>query len=196
MTDPTPITRPGDEPVDQSAVDRVRAVMDTTSVEGTDTEVATPPATALEQPGGEPGTGEYLIRSEEHLQVGTETVATGRVWLQKFVVTREQTITVSVSHEEVRVVREPIAQGVVPEPVPAGDRATEVILTEERIVVTKQVVPVERVRLETQTITEQREVTQTVRKEQIEVHDDSTGRTHSLTDEPAAADPTPPTPGD
>lgn len=166
MTDPTPIT----------------------SIEGTDTEVAPAPTTAPGLPVGEPGAGDYLIRSEEHLQVGTEKVATGRVWLQKFVVTQEQTITVSVSHEEVRVVREPIAEGAVPEPVPAGDRATEVILTEERIVVSKQVVPVERVRLQTQTITEQREVTETVRREQITVHDDSTGQTHSLTEEPAGGE--------
>lgn len=52
------------------------------------------------------GAGEYLTRSEEQLQVGTERVETGRARLRKFVVTEEQTVTVPVTREEVRVVRE------------------------------------------------------------------------------------------
>jgi stress response protein YsnF len=58
-----------------------------------------------------------------------------------------------------------------------------VVLTEERVVVSKETVPVERVRLGTETITEQREVTETVRKEQIEFDDaDRTGHEGSALD--------------
>jgi len=44
----------------------------------------------------------------------------------------------------------------------------EVVLTEERPVVQKEAVPVERVRLGTETVTDQREVSEEVRKEHIE----------------------------
>jgi len=46
-----------------------------------------------------------------------------------------------------------------------------VVLTEERVVVNKETVPVEKVRLGTETVTEQQEVTEAVRKEQIEFDD-------------------------
>ncbi len=186
MTNPTTgFSRPsdiaGDIAVDQQAVDRVREVQDTTSVAGTDAEIAVP--TDVTGDAGE----RYLIRSEEQLQVGTERVAAERVRLEKFVVTEEQTVTVSVSHDEVRIVREPIADGTpVDDGAAVDDRAVDnravaqatpdMILTEERIVVTKVVVPVERVRLTTETVTEQRQVTESVRKEQIELSDDGIGR--------------------
>ena len=116
------------------------------------------------------GSGEYLTRSEEQLHVGTEKVQTGRARLRKVVVTEQQTVTIPVTREEVRLVREPIAPG---DTVDAtiGEAAAEVVLTEERVVVSKETVPVERVRLGTVTITEQREVTEAVRKEKIELED-------------------------
>jgi uncharacterized protein (TIGR02271 family) len=119
------------------------------------------------------GDAEYLTRSEEQLHVGTEQVQTGRARLRKFVVTEQQTVTVPVTREEVRVVREPVAPGETVDDVTIGDAATDVVLTEERVVVNKETVPVEKVRLDTETVTEQQDVTETVRKEQIEF-DDST----------------------
>jgi stress response protein YsnF len=44
----------------------------------------------------------------------------------------------------------------------------EVTLTEQRAVTNKETVPVERVRLGTQTVTEHQQVDETVRKEQID----------------------------
>jgi uncharacterized protein (TIGR02271 family) len=44
----------------------------------------------------------------------------------------------------------------------------EVTLTEQRVVVGKETVPVERVRLGTETVTEQQHIDETIRKEQIE----------------------------
>lgn len=114
--------------------------------------------------------GDFLTRSEEQLHIGTERVQTGRARLRKVVVTEMQTVTVPVTREEVRVVREPITPG---ESVDAtiGESATDVVLTEERVVVRKETVPVEKVRLNTETVTEQREVTEAIRKEQIEFDD-------------------------
>ena len=119
------------------------------------------------------GSGEYLTRSEEQLHVGTEKVQTGRARLRKVVVTEQQTVTVPVTREEVRVVREPITPG---DTVHAsiGEAAADVVLTEERVVVNKETVPVEKVRLGTETVTEQQEVTEAVRKEQIEFDDAGT----------------------
>jgi uncharacterized protein (TIGR02271 family) len=44
----------------------------------------------------------------------------------------------------------------------------ELSLTEERVVVHKETVPVERVRLGAETVTERQQVDETIRKEQIE----------------------------
>jgi len=120
------------------------------------------------------GDAEYLTRSEEQLHVGTEKVQTGRARLRKVVVTEQQTVTVPVTREEVRVVREPVAPGDTVDDVTIGEADADVVLTEERVVVNKETVPVEKVRLDTETVTEQQDVTETVRKEQIELDDDTT----------------------
>ena len=99
---------------------------------------------------------------------------TGRARLRKFVVTEQQTVTVPVTREEVRVVREPVAPGDTVDDVTIGEADADVVLTEERVVVNKETVPVEKVRLGTETVTEQQDVTETVRKEQIELDDDTT----------------------
>lgn len=113
---------------------------------------------------------ESMVRSEEQLRAGTETVETGRVRLQKHVVTEEQQITVPVSHEEVRVVREPMT-GSEPGTGKIQEDEREVVLHEERPVVAKETVAVERVGLETETVHEEQQIKDTVRKEQIDVDD-------------------------
>ncbi|GAA2017866.1 PRC and DUF2382 domain-containing protein [Nakamurella flavida] len=118
-----------------------------------------------------PRAEDYLTRSEEQLRVGTTTREAGKARLRKFVVTEEQTVTVPVSHEEVRIVREPIQPGDSLDGATIGDDAIEVTLHEDQVVVDKDVVGVEKVRLDTQTVTEQQQVTEQVRKEQIEMGD-------------------------
>lgn len=125
-----------------------------------------------------PSTDNAMTRSEEHLQVGTERVEAGRARLRKYVVTEQETVTVPVTREEVRVEREPITEANRGEALSGGDiteEEYEVVLTEERPVVTTEAVPVERVRLDTETVTEQQTVTGDVRKEEIEVDDPTTG---------------------
>ncbi len=134
---------------------------------------------------GKPGKGmdgragmagqEPMVRSEEQLRAGTETVETGRVRLQKHVVTEEQQLTVPVSHEEVHVTREPVRDG----DVKAGaiqEEEREVVLHEERPVVAKETVAVERVGLDTETVHEEQQVKDTVRKERIDVEDTTKNR--------------------
>ncbi|WP_350274532.1 PRC and DUF2382 domain-containing protein [Kribbella sp. HUAS MG21] len=113
---------------------------------------------------------ESMIRSEERLRTGTETVESGRVSLHKYVVTEEQQVSVPVRHEEARVVREPLAEGDARRtPTELGDEDREVVLHEERPVVAKETVPVERVGLETETVQGEEQVSETVRKEEVEV---------------------------
>lgn len=110
--------------------------------------------------------------SKEELEVGTRTTEAGRVRLRKYVTTREETVTVPVSHEEVRVVREPVTDS-------GRDRAVsdteisederEVILHREEPVVATKTTPVERVRLETESVTEERQVTGEVREEHVDL---------------------------
>ncbi|MEO7746180.1 MAG: PRC and DUF2382 domain-containing protein [Actinomycetota bacterium] len=121
-----------------------------------------------------PTTDRAMTRSEEQLNVGTQKVETGRARLRKHVVTEQQTVTVPVEREEVRLEREPITdanRGAANEGPAISEEEHEVVLTEERVVVSKETVPVERVRLDKETVTEQKSVTEDVRKEQIDLND-------------------------
>lgn len=121
-----------------------------------------------------PTTDDAMTRSEEELRVGTESRERGRVRLRKYVVTEQVQKTVPVKREEVRVEREPITEA-------NRDAATsgpeiseeehEVVLHEETPVVEKRAVPKERVRLDTDTVSGEKEVSADVRKERIEVDD-------------------------
>ena len=131
-----------------------------------------------------PTTDNAMTRSEEQLRVGTERTEAGRARLRKYVTTETETRTVPVSREEVRVEREPITDANMPNAMagPAiSEEEHEVVLTEERPVVQKEAVPVERVRLDTETVTEQATVTEEVRKEQIDM-DGVTDATRGTTD--------------
>jgi uncharacterized protein (TIGR02271 family) len=122
-------------------------------------------------PGGS-STDNAMTRSEEELEVRTRTREAGRARMRKYVVTNDVTATVPVQREEVRLEREPITDANAGAAV-AGDDITEeeheVTLHEEEPVVSKRVVPKERVRLDVDTVTEQATVTEQVRKEVIEV---------------------------
>jgi uncharacterized protein (TIGR02271 family) len=126
-----------------------------------------------------------LTRSEERLRVGTETVESGHVRLRKYVVTEDQQVNVPVRHEELRVEREPITDGTAT----AGDATfaedeRDITLHAERPVVNKEAVPVERIKMGTETVTEQQTVSGEVRKEQFDVDrgDDGRGRNQRRSD--------------
>jgi uncharacterized protein (TIGR02271 family) len=121
-----------------------------------------------------PTTDQAMTRSEEQLNVGTERVEAGRARLRKYVVTEQQSVTVPVSREEVRVEREPITdanRGDAFSGPEISEEEHEVVLHAEQPVVTTEAVPVERVRLGTETVTDNQTVSGEVRKEEIEVED-------------------------
>jgi uncharacterized protein (TIGR02271 family) len=124
-----------------------------------------------------PNTDDAMTRSEEHLVAGTEKIEAGRARLRKYVVTETQRVDVPVSHEEVRLEREPITDADRDAAYSGGeitDEEHEVTLRAERPVVSTEAEPVERVRLGKETVTGTETVSGEVRKEQIEL-DDPTG---------------------
>jgi uncharacterized protein (TIGR02271 family) len=126
-----------------------------------------------------PTTDDAMTRSEEELRVGTAERESGRVRLRKYVVEDEVTKTVPVRREKARLEREPITDANVDEAMSGpeiSEEEHEVVLREEEPVIEKRAVPKERVRLDTEVETEQREVSETVRREEIEADDDATRR--------------------
>jgi uncharacterized protein (TIGR02271 family) len=122
------------------------------------------------------------------MRVGTERVEAGRARLRKHVVTEHVTQTVPVKREEVRLEREPITDANVGSAMDGPDISEEeheVTLTEERPVVAKETVPVERVRLTKDEHVGEETVSGEVRKEQIDSDnvypDDTTTRADAPT---------------
>ncbi|QHF22763.1 DUF2382 domain-containing protein [Rathayibacter sp. VKM Ac-2804] len=127
-----------------------------------------------------PTTDDAMTRSEERLRVGTERVEAGRARLRKHIVTEQVSKTVPVSHDEVTLTREPITEANAGDALAGPDLSEEeheVVLTEERVVTAKETVPVERVSLGTETVTEQRTVDADVSHEEIELVEPEDTRT-------------------
>jgi uncharacterized protein (TIGR02271 family) len=123
-----------------------------------------------------PVTDAAMTRSEEQLRVGTQTREAGRARLRKRVVTETEQATVPVSHEELTIEREPITEdnrGDAYDGPAISQEEHEVVLREERPVVATETVAVERVRMGTDTVQDQHTVTGEVRKEVIDVDDDT-----------------------
>jgi uncharacterized protein (TIGR02271 family) len=115
--------------------------------------------------------GDSMTRAEERLVTDTRTEEVGKARLRKYVVTEQQQVTVPVSREEVRLEREPITDANLGDAYDGPDISEsehEVTLRAERPVVATETVPVERVRLGKETVSDEETVSGEVRKEQIE----------------------------
>jgi uncharacterized protein (TIGR02271 family) len=122
-----------------------------------------------------PTTDDAMTRSEERVDVGTTTEEAGRVRLRKYVTTEQETHTVPVRTERAVLEREPVTGDNVDAATSGPDLSEEeheVVLNRERASVQKTVEPVERVRLGTETVTDEETVTEDVRKEHIEADGD------------------------
>jgi len=131
----------------------------------------TPASTGSQNPDSSAGDDDAMTRSEERLVAGTRSEEAGKARLRKYVVTEQQQVTVPVSHEEVRLEREPITDANAGDAFdgPAITEAEhEITLHAERPVVNTEAVPVERVRLGKETVRDEQTVSGEVRKEQIE----------------------------
>ncbi len=132
-----------------------------------------------------PTTDDAMTRSEERLRVGTQAVQTGKVRMRKWIETEQVSTTVPVSREEVRIEREAITDANVGRAMdgPAlSEEEHEVTLTAEQPVVQKEVTPVERIRLDTETVTEQVQVNESVARERIGLDRDADGQVEEIID--------------
>jgi len=151
----------------------------TTTGYDTDTTATTGTTTGDVAPAGHdtsgPNTDDAMTRSEERVNVGTRSEEVGRARLRKYVTTENVTQTVPVRKEKAVLETEPITDANADQALdgPAiSEEEHEVTLTEERPVVEKETVPVERVRVGKETVTEEQTVNEEVRKEQIEAEGD------------------------
>jgi len=117
------------------------------------------------------GDGRSLTRSEEELRVGKRDVEAGHVRLRKWVETEPVEADVALERETVHVNRERIDQPVSGAEI--GEQTIETTLRAEEPVVEKQVVARERVSLDKDVEVEQRTVSDEVRRERVEVDDDT-----------------------
>lgn len=111
-----------------------------------------------------------MVRSEERLNVDKERQATGRVSLRKYVEHDTETVEVPVEREEVRVEREPISEAEAANlrGQDLGNDEASVTLHEEKVNVSKESVPVEKVSLDKETVRGTETVSEDVAKERIE----------------------------
>ncbi len=122
------------------------------------------------------GDDDAMTRSEEELRTGTRSEEVGRARLRKWVETEHQTVTVPVRKEKVRLETEPITDENRDRAMSGPDITEsehEIVLNEERPVVDTEVVPKERVRLEKDTDVAQETVGADLRKERVELDDDT-----------------------
>jgi uncharacterized protein (TIGR02271 family) len=125
-----------------------------------------------ESQAGAPNTDDAMTRSEEELQVGMVRRPSSLVRLKKHVVTENVQATVPVQREKLQVEREPITDANVDQAM-AGPELSEdeheLTLNEEQVVVDKQVVPKERVRIDKATETSEEQVSEQLRKERVDM---------------------------
>jgi uncharacterized protein (TIGR02271 family) len=120
--------------------------------------------------GSDGTTDDAMTRSEEQVRTGTESVTAGKARLRKWVETEDVNVSVPVTKEKARLVTEPIDEtnrGSALDGPDISEDEHEVTLTEERPVVSKETVPVERVKLEKESVQTEEQVSETVRKERI-----------------------------
>lgn len=118
---------------------------------------------------------------EEQLQAEKQRVQAGEVRLHKDVVEEQRSINVPVSHEEVFVERRPVAEGQVSDTPVGQEEVIRVPVSEEQVNVTKTPVVTGEVGLGKRVVTENQQVSDTVRREEPRLETD--GNPNVRTDE-------------
>jgi uncharacterized protein (TIGR02271 family) len=131
-----------------------------------------------QEPGTMPREGEEasMTRSEEQARVGVERTESGRAHVRKTVESEPFEQDVPVRKEELRIEREPVTG----EERSAGtsrigEQEEEITLHEERAVIGKEEVPVEKVRISKEEVTGTERVRGELRKERIEIDEEDEG---------------------
>jgi uncharacterized protein (TIGR02271 family) len=111
-----------------------------------------------------------ITRSEQQLLVDVEQVESSRIRLRKYVVTEQVTLTFDVSHEELRIEREasevtPMGSGSLDQELHGEE--IEITLHAQRLMITKETVPIEQIRIVKEAVTTEETITEDLRKEQL-----------------------------
>ncbi len=114
-----------------------------------------------------------ITRFEERLRITKECREAGRVRIRRYVETEESEGTIRLIREEIVVEREKITDDAVDEVREIGEDEQEIILREERPVVTAESYPVERIRVRIKQVPVEETVRGEVRKERVEVDVDA-----------------------
>lgn len=120
-----------------------------------------------------------LVLHQEELRVGVQHVPTKRVRLRKYVVQEQVPITVTLRHEVVEVIEEPLTgadaiavAGALTSDVLDGPEVIEMIVHREEPRIEVDVVATERIRLIRHVVHDHVEVSREVARERAEVIDD------------------------
>jgi uncharacterized protein (TIGR02271 family) len=125
-------------------------------------------------------TDSAMTRSEEELRVDKVRRPSEMVRLRKSIVEQDVSMTVPVEREVLRVEREPITDANRDAAMRGGDMTTEEVeleLSAEEVTVGKKVVPKERIRLDKDVVVDEEQVSETVRKEEVDIDEAGYGRT-------------------
>jgi uncharacterized protein (TIGR02271 family) len=114
-------------------------------------------------------------RSEEELRAGTRERDAGALKVRKRVVTERERMGVPTRREEVTVERVPV-EGEATE-TEIGDEEVRIPVTEEEVVVEKRPVAKEEVRIRKDVVEDTEVVEEDVRREEVDIDDQTTGRT-------------------
>lgn len=114
------------------------------------------------------GASNDIILEKERLNVGTERVATGEARLRKYQVEETETVEVPVTREEVRIERTPISPEEAKNYVGSDTAEATVTLYEDKVNISKESIPVEKVSLGTEQIQETRTVSETVKHDELD----------------------------
>ncbi|GAA3151926.1 YsnF/AvaK domain-containing protein [Nonomuraea salmonea] len=114
--------------------------------------------------------------SEEQLHIGKESRESGRVRLHKYVETENVQESVPLSHEEVVIEREDIRDAGLSGSYEIGAEDREMILHEERPVIGKETVPVERIHVHKQDVQGEEIVEGQIRRERLEIDEEGPAR--------------------
>lgn len=156
---------------EQQPAEQMPAEQMSTQQMGDQQQAGQPTQEMREQPLGPQAGEDWLVRQEERIQVGKEMLETGRIRLHKYVDVEPVEQAIHVYHEEYDVERIPItADERMSGNIAEGEQ--EIILHEERAVLRKEVVPVERVRLRARRVDEDTTVRDELRRERIEIEPD------------------------
>jgi uncharacterized protein (TIGR02271 family) len=146
---------------------------------GTDTMSArTTTDRGMTERAGRAGETQSVPVIEEELKAGVREKQGGMARVTKNVVEEQQSIDVPVQHEEVYVTERAVNRAATKEDLAAMDRDIEIPLKQQEVVTQKQAVVTGEVNIRKETTRENERVTDTVRREEVNVEDPNNKRVH------------------